>query len=161
MIIIVLLGSNKTTTESEVLILLNITDMALMNWTSALSVNIFEIDLQHQKLINILNKLHKAMKERRADLIIASTLDDLIGYTKMHFATEERYFRLYKYPHAEEHIAEHALFIAKIQEFTKKYKKGNVSISIDLMHYIADWIRDHIKGTDDKYTEFFHAKGLK
>ena len=134
--------------------------MALLKWTMDYSVGVHEFDVEHQKLINIFNELHKAMKERRSESVINKTLNDLLDYTTVHFNTEKKFFAMFNYPKMTEHIKEHNDFLKQIKDFTVKYEKGGAAITIDLMHYIADWIKNHIKGTDKEYTEFFKKKGL-
>ena len=134
--------------------------MALLKWTVEYSVGVHEFDVEHQKLINIFNELHKAMKERRSASVIAKTLNELLDYTSVHFNTEKKFFIMFNYPKMTEHIKEHNEFLDKVKEFTAKYEKGGATITIDLMHFIAHWIKDHIKGTDKEYSEFFRKKGI-
>ena len=134
--------------------------MALITWTSAISVKIEEIDLQHKKLIEVLNKLHDSMKVGKSDDVMHSTLIELAEYSMHHFDTEEMYFAKFNYPDADSHIREHKEFIAKVENFLKQYDAQKAFITIDLMHFIANWVVNHVKGTDQKYSEFFKKNGL-
>ncbi len=134
--------------------------MTLITWSPAISVNIKEIDKQHQKLIEILNKLHDSMKEGKSDDVIHPTLVELAEYSIVHFAVEEKYFKEFNYPDAESHICEHEEFVAKIEDFLKQYDAQRAFITIDLMHFIADWVMNHVKCTDKKYSKFFNDNGL-
>ncbi len=134
--------------------------MALITWSPAISVNIDEIDSQHQKLIGLLNGLHDSMINRESEDIMHSTLIELAEYAIIHFETEEIYFEKYNYPHAESHILEHKYFVNKIDAFIKEYESQKALITIDLMRFVADWVVKHVKGTDKKYTKFFNENGL-
>ena len=56
---------------------------------------------------------------------------------------------------------EHAAFSMKVDDFAKKFQKGQLGISIELMDFLSDWLGKHIKGTDKKYSALFNANGLK
>jgi len=63
-----------------------------------LSVNIQSIDEQHKKLVALVNNLNDAMSSGKGQLIMGKILDDLVAYTKTHFATEERLMTTHTYP---------------------------------------------------------------
>ena len=72
--------------------------MALIKWTSALSVAVPEIDLQHQKLVSLINQLHESMLSGKGREVLGGVLNELIDYTKRHFADEEELMRRHNYP---------------------------------------------------------------
>ena len=135
--------------------------MALIQWDDSLSVNIVEIDKQHQKLIALINELGDAMSLGQGRTVVGKIISALLEYTETHFKAEERYFTVFGYPEATGHKKEHAKFIAKVSEFKERVEKGQLALSIDVMNFLSDWLRHHIKGVDKKYTAFFNEKGLK
>ncbi|MFZ5799128.1 MAG: hemerythrin [Desulfobulbus sp.] len=135
--------------------------MALIQWNDSLSVNIAEIDQQHRKLISLINDLNEAMSKGQGRTVVGKIIQGLTEYTKSHFALEERYFVAFNYPETSRHKKEHAEFIAKVSEFRDEYEKGRLALSIDVMNYLSDWLRHHIKGVDKKYSAFFNERGLK
>lgn len=135
--------------------------MALINWNESFSVKISDIDRQHQKLIDMINDLSEAMKDGRGKEVQEKIIKGLLGYTISHFQNEQKYFKLYNYPDADAHIKEHDMFVQKVKDFQQGFKEGKLSLSLDLMRFLSDWLRNHIQGTDKKYTEFFLAQGLK
>ena len=66
--------------------------MSLIVWDDSLSVNVTEIDRQHQQLVSMLNDLHNAMKAGHGKEMLRNILSGLINYTDTHFKTEEKYF---------------------------------------------------------------------
>ena len=115
--------------------------MALIKWNDSFSVNVAEIDQQHQKLVSMIN--------------------GLISYTATHFKTEERYFTQFGYPETDSHKKEHAAFVQKVSDFKDGFEEGKLSLSIEVMNFLSDWLQNHIKGTDKKYSQFFNEKGLR
>jgi len=133
----------------------------LFDWTPNMSVGVKEIDEQHKKLINIINRLFRALKEGMAYMELASIIGDLTDYTKVHFRYEEKYFKLFKYPDAEKHIAEHQQFIEQVGLFTAELQEKKISLSFDVMDFLKNWLLNHILKSDKAYTQWFNNYGLK
>lgn len=135
--------------------------MSLINWDNTLSVNVVEIDGQHQKLVGMINELHDAMRQGKSREILGRIIDGLISYAETHFKTEEKYFDRFGYPGTDSHKREHADFVVRVSEFKRGFDAGKVGLSIDIMCFLSDWLQRHIKGSDKKYGPFLNEKGLK
>ncbi len=135
--------------------------MSLITWNTSYAVGVAEIDTQHQKLVDLINKLHDAMKAGKSNTVLGGLLSDLVSYTGYHFATEEKYFDKFHYAESPAHRAEHRKLVAEVVEFQKKFKSGAASISMDLMEFLKKWLTDHIAGSDRKYVACFKENGLK
>ena len=135
--------------------------MALVSWDSSLSVNVEEIDGQHQKLVGMLNDLHVAMLAGEGGEVLSKILEGLLDYTVYHFGTEEKYFDLYGYPETPLHKQQHREFVEKVIDFKQRYDEGEAALSVEVLDFLAGWVKQHIKGSDKKYGPFFNEKGLK
>jgi hemerythrin len=135
--------------------------VGLIKWNDSLSVNVAEIDQQHQKLILMINDLHGAMKLGKGKDVLGKIVNGLISYTTIHFKTEEDYFSQFGYPQADSHKKEHIVFVQKVSEFKDGFEKGKLSLSIEVLNFLSDWLQNHIMGTDKKYSQFFNGKGLQ
>jgi hemerythrin len=133
----------------------------MIQWDSSLSVGVAEIDLQHQRLVKMINELNDAMRVGKSREILGKIVSGLISYVQIHFTTEEKYFDQFKYPETDRHKQEHTTFSATVDDFAKKFKTGQLGISIELMNFLSDWLGKHIKGSDKKYRTVFNANGLK
>lgn len=131
--------------------------MALINWSNDLSVTIDTIDMQHKKLVDLINSLHDAMREGRSKEVISGVLKSLRDYTKQHFADEERRMTAAKYPGFLEHKMQHDRFVEQVNDCIAKHESGAMSVSLSLMNFLIDWLRGHIKGTDKKYVPYLSA----
>ena len=133
--------------------------MAFMQWTQNLSVGVKEIDEQHKKLIEIVNKAHEIDlnedKEKGNEIF-----KELIEYVRVHFSTEEKYFEQCNYPGAEEHIAEHALLTEKVLKFKDEYDKGECDCE-KFLNILKEWLENHLVKIDQLYVDNFKACGLK
>lgn len=134
--------------------------MALITWDDSLSVNVAEIDQQHKKLIDLINELNDAMKRGEGKSVVGKTVYNLFNYTLIHFKNEEQYFEKFGYPDTEKHKKEHAAFVQKVTDFKDGIESGKLSLSVGVMKFLRDWLQNHIKGTDKKYSDFFNENGL-
>jgi hemerythrin len=135
--------------------------MALINWTDVLSTKVPSIDDQHKKLVNLINQLHDAMREGRGKEVLGKTLDELISYTKYHFGYEEDLMRKAEYSALTAHKAEHELLVGKVLDLQEKYKSGNLSITIETLTFLKDWLNHHIMKEDKQYSTALLAKGIQ
>ncbi|MFZ5805579.1 MAG: bacteriohemerythrin [Verrucomicrobiota bacterium] len=135
--------------------------MTLIEWNNSLSVNVAEIDKQHQQLVNMINELNDAMKSGKGKDVLNDILTKLIKYTQGHFATEEKYFDKFNYPDTEAHKEEHRALVQQVSDFKKQFDSGTVGLSVQIMEFLSNWLKKHIQGTDKKYSACFNANGLK
>jgi hemerythrin-like metal-binding protein len=134
--------------------------MDVIKWDDSYSVNVEEIDLQHKELVRMLNHLAVAIKKKKGSDVLARTLEGLITYAEQHFKTEEKYFTQFGYPEEESHREEHLTFSLKVLDYKEKLKTDELGLSMEILDFMWDWLKHHIKGTDSKYSQFFNDNGL-
>ena len=136
------------------------TEMAFINWRDDLSVGVTECDADHKKLIEMLNRLYDGMKAGQGRDVVGKVLDDLVSYTRFHFAREEEFFARAKYP-STDHIRQHRELITQADELQARCKCGETALSIETLDFLKDWLTIHIQGTDRRYTEHLNAAGIR
>ncbi|MFQ5449316.1 MAG: bacteriohemerythrin [Nitrospinaceae bacterium] len=134
--------------------------MTLMTWNDCFSVNIREIDNQHQRLIELINQVYRGMMMEKGKEVTGQALEALVDYTKTHFGYEERLFKQHGYPETEDHLAKHKKLVAQVMEFYNQFQKGEARVNNDLLTFLKDWLTRHIMGTDKKYSAFLNGKGV-
>ncbi|OYV86573.1 MAG: hemerythrin [Ignavibacteriae bacterium 37-53-5] len=134
--------------------------MPLFQWTPELSVNVKEIDNQHKKLVNLINLLHDSMKSGKGKAVMGKVLNDLTDYTVYHFGTEERLFQKYGYIEYPQHKQEHDDLTKQVLDVRSKFEAGQTTITIEVMNFLKDWLNNHIKYSDKKYSAFLNSKGV-
>jgi len=134
--------------------------MALIEWNQSLSVAIKQFDDQHQQLVEMVNQLHQAIKEGLGADTLHLTLSGLVQYTQSHFAAEEALMEQYDYPEYPRHKQSHADLVRQVEEISVQLEKGNRLQPINVMQFLVNWLTNHIKGEDKKYTVFFQSKGV-
>lgn len=134
--------------------------MAQIIWNDRMSVEVEEIDKQHQKLIEMINALGDAMTNGKGRSVIGEIIEGLADYAVTHFETEEEYFNKFEYPQSAAHKKEHDDFVKRVLEFKKGFEKGELSLSVEVMMFLRDWLKKHIMDEDKKYVPFFNKVGL-
>lgn len=132
--------------------------MAFIEWSEKFLTGVKEADEQHRKLVELINELYKAMKQGKGREVLDKILDELVKYADYHFSTEETLMSKYGFPELAAHKKEHENFKVKIKEFLEKKAKGEVTLSIEVMNFLKEWLVKHIMGTDKKYGPFLQQK---
>ncbi|MCS7238261.1 MAG: bacteriohemerythrin [Thermoguttaceae bacterium] len=130
-------------------------------WSDQYSVGIVRLDDQHRKIFQMLNTLRQAMLDKKSDQVLAGIVNDLVQYAKTHFASEEAYFQMYAYPERDAHKQEHEEFTRKVRQFQEDLAKGRATLTLDVLKFLSDWVKNHVLGSDKKYGPYLNAKGVK
>jgi hemerythrin len=128
--------------------------VALINWTDNFLVGVEEVDRQHRHLVDIVNRLHDAMQMGGKSRDVLRVLDDLVNYTKYHFAAEERQMQMAGYPKLAEHRRKHESMVAKVGEFATDALTGKTTVTMRLMSFLKEWLSRHILETDKEFGEY-------
>ncbi|MTJ93544.1 MAG: bacteriohemerythrin [Desulfovibrio sp.] len=132
----------------------------LISWTDDLSVGVGIIDEQHKGLVDLINELNAAMRQRRSDSVLVGVLERLKQYTVKHFATEEELFDKFGYPDTASHKKAHHDLVEKVLAFEAELRSGRAKVTMEIMRFLKDWLVGHIMGTDKRYGPFLNSKGV-
>lgn len=132
--------------------------MSLFEWKESYSIGVPEIDAQHRRLYHLADELHTAMNGGKSAQVLQQVFTNLIAYTKTHFAAEEAMLQKCRYPDFAAHKAKHDDLTRKVVELQRDYQAGKMMLGIDTMHFLSQWLLQHIGGTDRKYVPFVNAK---
>ncbi len=134
--------------------------MPLFEWTPEFSVNIRKVDEQHKKLIALINELHDARVAGHGRDEIVPVLQGLADYAREHFGMEEDLMAMHGYPKYLSHKAAHYGFAHKVMEFRQQYEEGSITISMDILDFMKDWLSYHILHTDMEYAPYLNERGV-
>ena len=125
----------------------------IVKWSSQYSLGLDEIDEQHKSLLDLINKIWQSIVDRSDQKATLNLVEELETYTLAHFAAEETFMRVTRYPDFDAHKKEHQNFVARIAA-EKKRAQLIGSLSLDLVHFLRDWLIDHILVSDKAYADF-------
>ena len=121
-----------------------------MNWRENLSIGIADIDLQHQKLIQIADRFEHAAGEEQAHSELGRTLKELVEYTRYHFSSEEDVMAAAGYPELGPHHILHEQLTAQIRDILLQLKAGKIPRPIIIVRFLGEWVTTHIQNEDVK-----------
>ncbi|MDP3479883.1 MAG: bacteriohemerythrin [Desulfoprunum sp.] len=118
-------------------------------WTPDLEVGIKEIDDQHRQLFSLLAAFYTNLQKGAGREIIAKMLEDLMTHAGAHFKLEESF--LQAHPDLIRHHQLHYDFIKQMGQFERDYLQGDISLAVDIVTFVIDWLHEHIVGIDKQY----------
>lgn len=122
--------------------------MPLLNWNGQLKLGHAQIDADHKKMVELLNRMHDAAATDKGPKVCSLILSDLIAYSRSHFALEEQLMVLERYPQREQHQAEHEALIRDVVELRVQLDRGTTVPGPALFEHLKDWVASHITGAD-------------
>jgi hemerythrin-like metal-binding protein len=134
--------------------------MLFFEWNDKLQTGIEIIDNQHKRLIDLVNELNEAMRNKKGKEALGHVLKELKDYTNYHFKYEEKEFEKFGYPQAEAHRKEHDDLIRQVEELIGQFQKDRLGISIDVLDFLTKWVKNHIMKEDMMYVPFLKDKDL-
>lgn len=124
--------------------------MANFSWTDDLETGNTFIDNDHRKLITMVNALYDAMAKGHAKDVMSKVLNNLIIYTREHFAREEVEMDRIRYSGAIVHKAEHNQLLKQVLDLKAKLDAGGTINAVAVSSFLSDWLRNHILQVDTK-----------
>jgi hemerythrin len=135
--------------------------MPLFTWSNQYSVGVKSIDSQHINLFNMMNDLEVAMKSGKGQAVVGPLLRKLYDYTDSHFKAEERMMEKAQYVGLEQHRSKHVALTSKVKEFLDRVDKGGISVNVELIFFMCDWLKSHIMEHDKAYSPSLIARGVQ
>lgn len=135
--------------------------MELITWSDELKLGIPSIDQQHRAMVDIVNRVHRALEEGMGHDFIVQILDELINDTLAHFKYEEELFEKYGYQETEEHKDTHGKLVEQVATLRSTMNEGGYTINAEVMTFLEYWATFHILKTDAAYVDFLISKGVK
>jgi hemerythrin len=130
-----------------------------IHWNESLSVDIPEIDVEHQHFISLVNDLNAAIIARQQKPEIERLLILIIADARSHFEHEERLFAEHGYPDAAHHAELHAELTSQFLGVLDSFKDAGRSYRwIEAGLLIKKLLVDHLLEEDMKYRHFLGVR---
>ena len=133
--------------------------MQKIEWKPEFSVGVQRLDEQHQKIIQVINKLIDNPDVFDAAETIDEVLLELTNYVSAHFLLEEQMLEKNGYPDLLEHSKKHTAYGEKVTAYCLDAIKKNNNPE-ELLAFLREWWIAHILHEDMHYKEFFNSKGI-
>ena len=129
--------------------------MALLQWVPELDTGIAEIDTQHKRIVDYINKLHELRQTHHRERL-AEVIAEMVDYTISHFAFEEALMESAGYMFSGPHKKVHDLFTRKVAEMQSRFD-GGADVTAELHGMLSRWLFNHIRNEDHAYIDSVQA----
>ncbi len=134
--------------------------MSLLDWNGHLKLGHAQIDSDHKKMVELLNRFHDASHTEHSTVVCSLILSDLIAYTKAHFALEEQLMTISQYGQLAAHKTEHNALMQQIVELKTRLDRGTAELDSELFEFLRDWVCKHILESDRALVSALQAEAL-
>ncbi len=142
--------------------------MSSVTWNDSLKIGIPHIDLQHQQLINQMDKLAGVLDDKNKtkeakQKEIKQVVKFLNGYVNIHFNYEEGCMNLYECPVACENKKSHERFLSNFEEVKRMLDAGDLGpiLMEKLDRDLIQWFVNHIRQIDTQLQTAMERRGVK
>ena len=119
-----------------------------IEWSEAYSVGVAAMDQHHQKLFDLINQLHAAMRAGNSRAVLGSALEELANYVDYHFAAEEKLMKQHHCSGLAEQIAAHSGLVEKVTTLRQQFASGEEGLGSEVLTMLRDWLVNHIQRKD-------------
>ena len=133
--------------------------MAIIEWKSIYETGIVALDNEHRGLLDGINRLYEAVREKRGTEVTADIITMLEKYTHDHFKHEEKLMTEYQFPDIEEHKKIHKELFESVQNIKTQTDTDPEELAKELLQFLRKWLMDHIVRVDKGYGEFLESRG--
>ncbi|MCU0246142.1 MAG: hemerythrin domain-containing protein [Bryobacter sp.] len=113
---------------------------------------------QHEHQMLLLGKLEVGLFAPYQGVRLEAILDELIAFTRRHFAEEYALMRAAGYPWAARHSAQHEIAVRKLNRLQRAIASGQSRFSVALVRQIRDWILLHISREDEQFQAYLKKR---
>lgn len=132
--------------------------MALIGWKDVYATGIVALDNEHRELVEQINRLGEAIRDRCGEDVLQDVLAVLDQYTGHHFSHEERLMQEYGFPGLEEHRQIHQQLRVRVAEIKQNSETAPERVAQELYKLLRRWLLEHIVEVDKKYGPYLESR---
>ncbi len=120
-------------------------------WSTKYCVGSNRLDLEHEKIFHLLNKLEAALNYGKGRDVLKPMVQQFDNYMQLHFRGERKYLENMQYESYREHCALHDEFEKHLHEFRLHYDRDELEFTRHIFNYFRDWFVNHLAKEDKKF----------
>jgi hemerythrin-like metal-binding protein len=127
------------------------------HWSEEFVLGLEEIDEQHRKIAEVLNRLlsnyQSISKNPESDntnqepLTVGMNL--LYGELERHFHNEEKLMQEVDYPDYQDHALEHLMLLAEMKNYCERFANHAEDLDLSTLNSFKTWLITHMLGDQD------------
>ena len=133
--------------------------MPLIAWDSRLETGDAAIDGQHRAILEIINRLHAAMKLGQGLQELVATVRALETHFSVHFGMEEALMAQAGLAARAQHRAEHSVILEQLIALQDRYSQSQASPVLPYIEFLNDYFVDHIQTMDLQMAQALKDQG--
>lgn len=94
-----------------------------LQWSEVYNLGHHQVDIEHQKLFELANKVNKS--DSNSEKLLES-IKELIEYTKYHFSNEEKFMTAINFKYLDEHKLLHKEIVQKLNALLKEFNQYTI-----------------------------------
>ncbi len=132
----------------------------ILTWDDSLRTGFAEVDLQHKKLIKIIDDVYASVQAPPGEyaLLMSKNLKKLTDYTLYHFSEEETFMKKYGYPGYGAHKEAHDAFVERIHSQIQTLPHALPDEGYQFYRYLGNWLLSHIAKADREWALYIKEK---
>jgi hemerythrin-like metal-binding protein len=127
--------------------------MAFIDWDKADELGLDEIDRQHRNMVEIINDLWAAWRQKQPCNHLLELLSQLVRYSEEHFLYEQQEMEAAGYEGLDEHRFQHDVLLGEIRRMRRRSSGCESLIDAGFFEYLRRWFTDHTRGLDQNMAE--------
>lgn len=133
-----------------------------IEWNESMAVGIPAIDEDHQRFAALINDFNRSILDQLELKEIKRRLQLVIDDAVRHFAHEERLFKQWRYPNADDHAGKHAQVIEALQGIRQRFSDQGLQAEwIGAGQEVKDLLIRHLLTEDMKYADYYRKSRLE
>lgn len=123
-------------------------------------VGIPQVDAEHRQLFAIIQRVEDALgcDDDLVQVLAFAAIQELIDYTRTHFASEEKLMRAAGYPRLEAHLGLHSVLLHTVDDMALRVEAGDPSTCLELSKFLFTWLIDHILLEDRSFAAYYRQQ---
>lgn len=124
--------------------------MPKREWSSQYETGVKEIDDQHRRLLEKIDRFQIALYQGRSKDELAGVISFLLSYIEEHLETEERILAECSFPDFKRHQEQHNDFREQCMKLIKRFNTGGADsfLAIEVEKLIVNWWENHVMKMD-------------
>jgi hemerythrin-like metal-binding protein len=136
-------------------------DMTARAWDEGIGTGIDSMDSEHRLQVSLVNALEELVRQGMDTSLIVKTVEQLVGFTNVHFLSEELMMRLYSCPQHDAHKLEHGRLVGQVDEIRRRLEAGEQKPALESIDALRRWLVDHIKSMDQAFALWCAKNGIR
>jgi len=118
-------------------------DMAALEWSDGLALDLPLMDDTHQEFVQLLEAV-----ERADDAHLLDAWKALVEHTEGHFGQEDRWMQATRFASSNCHSLQHKVVLQVMREGTQRAEQGELGVLRGMASELAIWFPQHTQSMD-------------